>query len=212
MHHFFHSVQGEGIFAGVPAVFIRLAGCNLQCPFCDETYADRRTLMNPHEVLASVNDHASPSTKLVVISGGEPLRQNLEEVVALLQLDDYHVQIETNGTLSNPEYVMSSCTVICSPKTGKLNKRLAPHVDAFKYVVHADSVDKEDGLPIKALDHSNGSRVARPPESFEGTVFVQPIDVHDDAENARHTQAAIDSCLNYGHTLCLQTHKLVGLE
>ena len=165
----------------------------------------------PEALLWEVQKVAGPS-RLVVFSGGEPLRQNITPAVKLLLARGYRVQIETNGSLFIPDLPYDEVTVVCSPKTGKLNNDLIPHVSALKYVLHADSIDPEDGLPRKALGHSAAPRVARPPAGFLGPVYVQPLDANDPVENNRHLDAAIRSCLKFGYTLGLQTHKIINLE
>jgi len=215
VHHFFHSIQGEGIFAGEPALFIRLAGCNIQCPGCDETYADRRDFMDMESILAAIKKMKPESTNLIVISGGEPMRQNLRPLIGLLLNQQWNVQIETNGTVCDPEFDfdLDGLFVVCSPKTAKIHERIIENADAFKYVVECDKISGDDGLPLQALHMPSKRPVARPPEDFPlHRVFVQPMDVHDQAQNSRNTTAAINSCLEHGYTLCLQMHKLVGLE
>jgi len=209
----FYTIQGEGPFAGSPAVFVRLAGCNLQCPMCDTEYSKRR-LMTPGEIALHVVAVAPNSTHgraLVVITGGEPFRQNLLPLVTHLLDFDIDVQIETNGTLYQ-ELPYDEITVVCSPKAGRINVKLAPHIDALKYVLHADSVDPEDGLPILALDHSAAPKLARPPEGYEGVIYLQPVDEGDIEKNKRHQDAVVKSVLKHGYTLCLQLHKLIGVE
>jgi organic radical activating enzyme len=98
-------------------------------------------------------------------------------------------------------------TVVCSPKA-RITSRLIPHIDALKYVLQADAVDPDDGLPTHALD----SR-ARPGriDNFAGDIYLQPCDEQDGELTFRNTQAVIASCMKYGYRLCLQTHKLLGL-
>jgi len=209
VHHIFPTMQGEGPYAGTPAVFIRLAGCNLQCPWCDTEYTSKRQLMSPERIVREVEGLTSPS-RLVVITGGEPFRQNISDMCRALVHSGFAVQIETNGTLYVDGLPWDAITVVCSPKAGKLNRALEHRVNAFKYVLHADHIDPDDGLPTRVLDRD--SNIARPPIDFVGPVYVQPIDVGDAVENQRHTQAALASALKYGHILCLQMHKLIGLE
>lgn len=210
VHSIFYTIQGEGPFAGRPALFIRLSDCNLQCPGCDTEYTSTRKTMTPAEILEEVRKSVKPRT-LVVITGGEPFRQNIAPLVRVLASYDYIVQIETNGTLFVPGLPWSSVTVVCSPKTGRVNQSLLDVIDAYKYVLHADSVD-DDGLPIQALDHSVGTRVARPHEGFKGSVYLQPMDCHNTAQNHRNIAAVRDSCLKHGYTLQLQIHKIIGVE
>lgn len=203
----FHSIQGEGPFAGRPAVFVRLAGCNLRCPHCDTNYSDPIPQL-PEQIAAAVFSYGA-STSLVVLTGGEPLRQDISSLVDILQNNGYTIQLETNGTL-NPAFLdMSKVHIVCSPKT-RIADGLQEHLLALKYVLHADKVDPTDGLPTSAL--GNLGAPARPNESFRGTIYVQPIDTGDVEDNKRHLQAAIDSCMRFGYVLCLQIHKIINME
>jgi organic radical activating enzyme len=216
LHHVFPTMQGEGPFAGTAAVFVRLSGCNLCCPLCDTDYTSQRTAVKPEFIVDKVkacttDDYA---TDLVVITGGEPFRQNIGPLVRVLVGLGYHVQIETNGTLycAGFPYDDPNVTIVCSPKAGSINSKLAPHITALKYVVHADQIDQTDGLPITALGHSARPVTAKPPAGFDRIIYVQPVDVEDEVENKRHLDAAVRSCFRYGYTLCLQLHKLLDLE
>lgn len=209
IHSIWDTIQGEGPFAGMPATFIRLAGCNLQCQFCDTDYTSRRYSLTASEILEEVR--RLPRRRLVVLTGGEPFRQSIELLVEWLTNDKKLVQIETNGTLkpkwySHPENV----TIVCSPKTPLLAKGMWDWVDAVKYVVEAGYID-EDGLPLSSVGPQYG-RPARPPEGWKGDIYVQPLDFQDRAENLMNVQAAVESCMTHGYRLCLQVHKLVGLD
>lgn len=99
----FHSVQGEGAYAGVASVFVRLTGCNLRCWFCDTPYSS----WNPEGEFVTVDDAVERVAKYrchhVVVTGGEPMLQ--AEVVPLTQrLADagYFVTVETAGTVYQP--------------------------------------------------------------------------------------------------------------
>lgn len=209
VHSIFHTIQGEGPFAGQPAVFIRLAGCNLQCPGCDTDYTSRRTTFNVYALILEVNRLRAPTTDLVVITGGEPFRQPLRLLVACLLREGYRVQLETNGSFYQ-DLPYDQITVVCSPKTGTINRQLEPHITALKYVLNAKDLG-DDGLPERALDHGT-SRLARPTPAFKGTIYVQPYDDGGPLNNDIHHQTAVQSCLTHGYTLCLQTHKFLGLE
>ncbi len=212
VHSIFPTIQGEGPFTGRRAVFVRLAGCNLQCPLCDTEYtAGRRGMSVPEildEVAFSIMGTPRDPNPLVVITGGEPFRQNLSELVQHLLDAGYQVQIETNGTLYQ-ELPFDKITVVCSPKTGTVSRKLQPHVSALKYVLHADRL-MPDGLPTSALDHSAVPYLARPWPDFKGTVYVQPVDIP--GSGTRHLDATVESVLDNGYTLCLQTHKIIGVE
>lgn len=211
VHSLFYTIQGEGPFAGRPAVFLRLAGCNLQCPGCDTEYTEGRRKQNTDAVVRSIKDNAGPS-RLVVITGGEPFRQNISYLCTALIEDGFRVQVETNGTLAPPAYLHRDVVIVCSPKAGKINPQIAERMTALKYVMHADYQDKRDGLPTLALGHSARPTVAKPPQGFTGEIYLQPMDVRNTAQNQRNVAAVRDACLKFGYTLQLQIHKIVGVE
>lgn len=209
----FLTIQGEGPFVGQPAVFVRTAGCNLDCPACDTDYTTGRRLVPAPDLLAKVkkaNKHDSAS--LVVITGGEPFRQALGPFVGLLLEEGYEVQVETNGTLYDPSMagLHADACIVCSPKTPKISAELISVIDAYKYVLRAGSVLAEDGLPLSSLGAP--APPARPHPGFAGEVFVQPEDDKDPETNAANLAAAVESCLRFGYRLSVQTHKIAGLE
>ncbi len=210
------TIQGEGPFAGMPAVFVRLAGCNLTCNFCDTNYTQYRLKRSIAEVLSEINRLSEGVVKLTVITGGEPFRQDISELVSTLlyggeALDLQQVQIETNGTLYLPDFPFGSprASIVCSPKTAKIHRELEPHITAFKYILHADSVSPADGLPLSSLGYDC---VPFRCQDKCVPIFVQPFDSGDEIENLRHQKAAVESCLKYGYRLSLQLHKTLGLE
>lgn len=211
----FPTIQGEGPFAGRPAVFIRLYGCNLQCPMCDtdytSTYVDMTPVKISQEASWFVNSH--DDKPLVVITGGEPFRQNITPMVEELLGFGFTVQIETNGSLYLEDFPYDKVTIVCSPKTGSIHKKLEPHIDAMKYVLHADEVDVEDGLPLRALAHPAKPKLAKPPKHLTiNQIYVQPVDEDDEFQNSRHLQAAVNSSRYFGYTFCLQVHKVIEVE
>ena len=221
VHSVFNTIQGEGPFAGSPAVFVRLYGCNLQCPGCDTDYTSAREHLSANELNRRVlkfrrdRDLARYSEPpLVVITGGEPLRQNIGPFVTLLADEGYRVQIETNGSYGLMEQVglMALPTIVCSPKTPKISKELLPHITAYKYVVSATSVNLADGLPYTVLGLGSKRRpVARPHLGSFARVYLQPEDENDPVKNAANLEVAVASCRRFGYTLCLQLHKQLGM-
>lgn len=208
VHSVFHTIQGEGPNSGRPAVFVRLTGCNLQCPMCDTEYTGSRIERSPGGLTTLIETLTDErGTDLVVITGGEPFRQNFTWLARSLIRRGYEVQVETNGTLWLDD-LPSGVQIVCSPKTPKINKHLAERVAAFKYVLDADHV-ADDGLPSRALG-CNGEP-ARPPIGYRGRIYLSPADVQDGKENARNLRAVTDSCLKFGYTLNLQLHKILSL-
>lgn len=103
INELFESLQGEGVLAGVPSIFIRTSGCNLRCWFCDSyhtSWEPTHAWMDLDEIVDRVGDF---DANHVVLTGGEPLIH--EEAVTLIdRLADrgYHITVETNGTIAPP--------------------------------------------------------------------------------------------------------------
>jgi 7-carboxy-7-deazaguanine synthase len=201
----FLTLQGEGINTGRTAVFCRFAGCNLwsgneadraqaACNFCDTDFvgtegpgggrfADAQALS-----LRIAETWGSGRTgRLVVLTGGEPLLQVDEPLVAALHQQGFEVAVETNGTQLPPPGLDWICV---SPKAGA--PLVLTHGDELKLV-----------FPQRGLT----------PSEFECLDFryflLQPMDGPDQAGN---TRLAVDYCRAHPRwRLCLQTHKLLGI-
>lgn len=215
VHSIFSTIQGEGPFCGRPAVFVRLAGCNLQCPGCDTEYTDNRQRMRYEAILFSIKHRLAvtdSNANLIVISGGEPFRQNITPFCDFLIENDFDVQIETNGSMQIPMELSQLVTVVCSPKTAKLHPSALHRANAFKYVMKAGNMREEDGLPLQALDHRATPYIARPHKSFRGKIYLQPMDEQDVEINILNTQAVLSSAMKHNYTVQLQIHKLLNVE
>jgi len=96
----FHSIQGEGLLAGVPSIFIRTSGCNLRCHWCDTPYASWRPEgpdMSIEEILKKLTEW---NCDHVVLTGGEPMiAPDLPELATVLKKQKKHITIETAGTI-----------------------------------------------------------------------------------------------------------------
>ena len=202
----FYSLQGEGRHAGRPAVFSRFAGCNLwngrerdrataECRFCDTDFVGVdgdgggrfRTADGLGDAIASMWRGAG-GQRFVVLTGGEPLLQVDDDLIAALHARDFEVAIETNGTLAAPTAID---WITVSPKGSNRLAQTSGH--ELKLVFPQDGVD---------------------PSAFAGLAFqhhlLQPMDGPDVAAN---TQAAIAYCLDHPQwRLSLQTHKFMGIR
>ena len=108
----FESLQGEGRNTGRPCVFLRFAGCNLKCPWCDTDVAPRFTL----SLDALVEEVAAFRAKSVVLTGGEPtIQPEMPALVAALKKNGLWIAVETNG-LRSPDWLTQIDYVACSPK------------------------------------------------------------------------------------------------
>jgi 7-carboxy-7-deazaguanine synthase len=96
----FHSIQGEGLLAGVPSIFIRTSGCNLRCHWCDTPYASWKPEgpeMSVEEILEKITEW---NCDHVVLTGGEPMiAPDLPKLAAVLKKQNKHITIETAGTI-----------------------------------------------------------------------------------------------------------------
>lgn len=218
------TIQGEGPLAGSPATFVRLAGCNLCCPACDTEYTNGAYSMSPNWIAREV---FLARNRLVVITGGEPYRQNIKPTVDVLLGNGFNVQLETNGThyreiLPEPEMGTPDgdldeiarylqLTIVVSPKTPFVDPRFLQHTTShFKYVVRHGEVN-ERGLPQSVMGNKMG--VFHVPPDFDATrVYIQPLDEGQPGPNELNVKQAVEVCMKFGYILSLQTHKLIGVE
>ena len=201
----FPTLQGEGPFAGYPAVFVRLGGCNLACSFCDTEFESFHD-MGLEEILSDVKSKAQEDGRrvrnLVVITGGEPFRQNIAPLCERLLAEGFEVQIETNGTLWRE--VPTGVHIICSPKMSNgqyhpLRPDLLARVNALKFIVSAD--------------HAEYRAVAEVGQTaLDVPVYVQPMDEYDPAKNTANLAYTAELAQRNGYRLSLQLHKIVGIE
>lgn len=199
------TLQGEGAQTGMRAVFCRFAGCNLwsgreadragaTCRFCDTDFVGTDGPGGGRFATADALADAiatawgpEPRHRLVVMTGGEPLLQLDQPLVAALHARGFRVAVETNGTLPAPAGLDWICV---SPKAGAETVLRAG--DELKLVF------PQPGLPPEAVESW----------SFRH-FFLQPM---DGPERQANTQAAIRHCLAHPRwRLSLQTHKLTGL-
>jgi len=202
----FLTLQGEGSQAGRPAVFCRFAGCNLWsgreqdrasavCTFCDTDFVGMdgpgggrfETPDDLVEAALALWRGPADQPKLVVCTGGEPLLQLDEPLIAAWRGAGFEVAVETNGTLPAP----AGLDWIC----------VSPKADAPLTLTR--------GQDLKLVYPQPGVDPAR----FEGLAFdhflLQPMDGPSRLEN---TRAAIDYCLAHPRwRLSVQTHKYLGL-
>jgi 7-carboxy-7-deazaguanine synthase (Cx14CxxC type) len=205
----FYTLQGEGAQTGRAAVFCRFSGCNLWsgreedrsravCQFCDTDFVgtgpDGGRFTSAIELADAIDRcwgggaRGRGGAKFVVCTGGEPLLQLDEALIALLHERGFEVAVETNGTRPAP---VSLDWICVSPKAG------APFVQTT-------------GSELKLVYPQENA----PPEKFAQLefkhFFLQPM---DGPELAANTERAINYCLrNPRWRLSIQTHKLVGVR
>ena len=185
----FESMQGEGRNTGRPCVFVRFAGCNLSCPWCDTDVAPRFSL--PLEDLVAEVSAFRP--KSVVLTGGEPtLVEGMPELVAVLKERGFWIAVETNGTAA-PDWLAFADYVACSPKRGAPLALAA--ADEVRVVAEdEDSADfcREVRGRVSATDY-----------------YVSPCDRGGEIDFA--TAKSVLSRLD-GWSLSVQLHKILGFR
>jgi 7-carboxy-7-deazaguanine synthase len=140
----FHSIEGEGIKAGLPSTFVRFVGCNLRCNYCDTKYSfmpDHNTeWMSLTDIMSSI---LNLKCKNVTFTGGEPLLYQFDIAKIAAKLPNYRFNIETNGTIEPTTALWQLPNVFFTadckcPSSGspalKYAKKLRP-IDALKFVV-----------------------------------------------------------------------------
>jgi organic radical activating enzyme len=162
---------------------------------------------------------------LIVLTGGEPLRQPIGKFIERALDSSWRVQIETAGTVW-PESMYSdsvqrrlhegSLVLVCSPKTGRVHAQIERWCRHFKYITCA----ADDG-PITAVRESTQTRGLRAKLYVpfnDATIWLQPrmdytpTGAVDTVATEANTQQAVRLCMRYGYRLSLQTHKLLGVE
>ncbi len=188
----FKTLQGEGANVGRPAVFVRFAGCNLACPWCDtdfsggESWDLGRLMRVVRAVWGRRDDYRG---RFVVLTGGEPLLQVDALLLGELAENHFRIAVESNGTIKCPDGVQH---LTVSPKAGAPVEQ--HDADELKFIYPQEGLSPEEARDL----------VVAPVN------FLQPMDGPRRAEN---TQAAIDYCLSHPWwRLSLQTHKILGLR
>lgn len=211
VNEIFYSIQGEGPWSGKPVVFIRLAGCNLRCTWCDTQYT-KGGIKTISEIVAKARNLSERWTPSVVITGGEPFVQNIKPLVDFLLEACIEVQIETNGTLAIPDFPYEHVTIVCSPKAGKIQNDIQRHCYNYKYVIANKEIGFLTGLPI-APTQDGGRRGPPLPEEFnDEEIWIMPRDGDTPEEQRANERLAVDVCKGHGYRLSMRLHKILGVR
>jgi 7-carboxy-7-deazaguanine synthase len=204
INEIFWSFQGEGLRVGVPSIFLRLTGCSVQCPFCDTKDSweiDAGVSLSIEEILPRIEKHRGkyPQSQ-VVITGGEPLEQDLSGITAALKKKNYFLTIETNG-VHFQDLPVDWWTV--SPK------------DVTGYFIHRDLLKKANEIKLvvnKSLTMDVIKRV-RSEVPVPVPIFLQP-ETHDN-HRYTHTFSLFRQCQeeNLENTRAgIQLHKVYKVK
>jgi len=192
----FLSLKGEGLYTGVPMSFIRLAGCNLNCEFCDTDFSKKTELTTEQIVTHCLKN----KTKYVVITGGEPLIHDLDPLLQQLHHNLFLVHLETNGTLPLP--VTGFDWIAVSPKEDYIDPSILPRVNEIKFLV---------GLPGWE-DHIKHLMEEYPIALHNTNKIVMPIADPPDHINQINTRLAMNYCMEHpDFRFCCQLHKYLKI-
>jgi 7-carboxy-7-deazaguanine synthase len=183
----FYSIQGEGLWTGTPAIFVRLAGCNLACDFCDTDYSTK-FFATADEVVRMVRDIGS-DCPMIVLTGGEPLAQSeTPALIEALRRDGRRVHVESNGTIFTE--LPDDVWLCVSPKE-RVDPRMAERANEAKLIV-------KERVPEELLA----------PFADKPTILLQP-------EGNKPANVAVALAYAKAHPqrfrLSLQTHKFIGV-
>lgn len=187
----FESLQGEGRNMGRPCVFVRFAGCNLACPWCD-TDRTRRFSLTLEELVSEVKGFRARS---VILTGGEPtIVDGMPELVAALKQEGFWIAVETNGTNDVP-WLSFVDYVACSPKAEFPDSLKLPSADEVRVVASSEDV--------AAFCRDARGRIAAT------DYYVSPCERDGEIDFA--TAKSVLSRLD-GWSLSVQLHKLLGFR
>ena len=214
----FETIQGEGVFTGVPAIFVRLQICPVGCSWCDtkQTWtAEPNDLVDVERIIIKTED--SPlwtqldangivdllikqgyTAKHVVITGGEPCIYDLHPLTTALETAGFNCQIETSGTseilTSDQTWVTVSPKINMKAKLPILPSALA-RANEIKHPVgtHKDIEQLEALLTTATLRN-------------DVTIALQPI-----SQKPRATELCIETCIARNWRLSIQTHKYLAI-
>lgn len=215
----FQTIQGEGVYTGVPAIFIRLQGCPVGCPWCDtqhtweqrpeqqveltkvveKTQPSSTWAASSGEELLALIQQRGYSAKHIVLTGGEPAMFDLRPLGDVLEQAGYKLQIETSGTFLLQ--VTAATWVTVSPKLDMPGG----------YLVRPDCMKRANEIkyPIamqKHLDQFDQLLKSCPPQP-DAIIALQPI-----SQRPRATALAIKICIERNWRLSVQLHKYLHIE
>jgi organic radical activating enzyme len=199
VNEIFYSLQGEGVYTGTAAVFLRLSGCNMKCWFCDTKGHEQGTEMTEEEIAERVSQYPA---RHIVITGGEPTMQLNVRLTRLLHEKGFFIQIETNGALPLKDGTEVDW-ITCSPKGNEIKIQ---RIDELKLLFIKEYLEKYK--EVKA-----SQRCLQPLD--EGGQEVQTLASQAGSSrfaSSRGVQEVISYIKEHPQwRLSLQTHKLINI-
>ncbi len=216
INEIFHSIQGEGKLAGVPSVFVRTAGCNLRCHWCDSP----TTSWSPQGVEKSIEkileDVAAFTCKFVVLTGGEPLMASgVELLTTELRRLSYHVTIETAATVwkdvvsdlasISPKLANSTPPIDRAPEWSQRHESRRINLDTIRRFMIASEYQLKFVVDEPSDVEEVNSLVHRIGDVRTSDVLLMPQGVIKRELDEKATWLA-EICKNLGYRFCPRIH------
>ena len=206
MREIFSTIQGEGRNTGLPATFIRFAGCNLNCPWCD-TKRQTKEFLTLSEIMARVRKFKN---RAVIVTGGEPTTVvGLGDVLSKLKDEGYWLAVETNGLKAIPELELFDYVAV-SPKYFYRSKYIGENI-----------VNKADEVRIVAETQNMEEFCRKMRERITATdYYISPLDEDGKMHYRRafnlmlklNSSLSVKTAIWPPWSLSIQTHKVLGLK
>jgi len=208
VYEIFPSIQGEGLHIGTPAVFIRLVGCNLNCIWCDTKYARTGGKEMTEEGILECLEELDEGLRFVVITGGEPLIQDIEKLVYMLASHAYTVHIETNGTINMSNHLFVDHFIV-SPKL--MSAKISRDIAIVPGVLRRYKESKKAEFKFVIADYKDFEEMYRLVDEYKLLpVVLQPV--HNDPVLAREIINWVAKHRAYAARILPQLHKTWKLK
>jgi 7-carboxy-7-deazaguanine synthase len=209
----FYSVQGEGLYAGEPTIFVRFQGCTLGCTWCDTKYTwdhDKLQYWTCDEVIAKVEKlHKKCNKKpMICITGGEPLEQLEQFCYLAMRFHDlaYIVEVETSGLIPIPfkqDQFVDSWVVDLKTPSSRVEK--APVFSDLGELRNQDQLK----CIVKNERDLEAVKLTLQDYYFRGTVLISPYNPIKGISNSEWMERCAEFCKDNGFRLNLQLHKFI---
>lgn len=219
VNELFQTIQGEGVYTGVPAIFVRLQGCDVGCAWCDtkhtwdidpskqselmlltdkSTESDRWADVSAKEIVDEIK-RLGYTANLIVITGGEPCMFDLRELTQVLHEFGFQIQLETSGTY--PVLVDDQTWVTLSPKINMRGKKevLKTALVRANEIKHPVGTEKD----IEQLD----ALLQQLKSVNDKTICLQPI-----SQKPKATALCMKTCIKRNWRLSIQMHKYLDID
>ena len=212
----FLSIQGEGIYTGLPTIFVRFQGCDLGCIWCDSKYTwklgkekDKWTSQEILDRLLQFDKTNNTNVDWVCITGGEPLQQysGFCEIVSRIKRAYYNIEVETSGLIPLPtdKVFREVDSWVVDLKLSSSGVTLSPILEDFKRLRVFDQVkvvisESEDFIYTYDILHKY-------PTSAK--ILISPKFKNDGTVDQKLLQGCVDFCISNNYRLSLQTHKYI---